>query len=247
MGKVEDYRKQLRALPRWDDFLLQESGLPGPRGNLELAVAVAEEAASGRLEAYLTFGPAEAPEGTRQEFLAFCGVLGLGDELPAGGKAALRRVRSWASDPRWRIREAVAMALQRFGDKDMGALLADLDSWIGGNCLERRAVVAAVAEPRLLREPEHVQRALALVDRVTHSLLREADRRHQDFRVLRQGLGYAWSVIVAAGPRSGKRAMERWFGSGDPDIRWVMRENLNKARLERMDRSWTLGWRAKAV
>ncbi len=245
MGKVEDYREKLKALRDWDEFLLRESGLPGPRGNLELAAAVADVAAPGRLDRYLDFGPMEAPEGTREEYLAFCGVLGLAGQLPAGGSPALRRVRSWASDPRWRIREAAAMALQRFGDRDMQALLASLNTWVDGNCLERRAVVAAIAEPRLLHDPVHARAALALVERVTRSLTREEDRRHADFRVLRQGLGYAWSVIVAAAPDEGKRAMERWFGSDDPDIRWVMRENLGKARLERMDRAWTLRWQAR--
>ena len=43
MSKMEEYREALRALDNWDSFLLQESGLPGPRGNIELARAMAEE------------------------------------------------------------------------------------------------------------------------------------------------------------------------------------------------------------
>ena len=43
MSKTEDYRKKLRELESWDEYLLQESGLPGPRGNLELAQVVADE------------------------------------------------------------------------------------------------------------------------------------------------------------------------------------------------------------
>jgi len=245
VSKVEMYRRKLRDLPKWDDFLLRESGLPGPRGNLELAAAVVEEAAEGDLDGYLVYGPAEAPEGTAEEFLAFCGVLGLSAGLPRGGQPALRRLRSWASDPRWRIREAVAMALQRFGDRDMRRLLATLDGWVGGNCLERRAVIAAVAEPRLLTKSDHARAALALVDRVTQSLLREADRRHPDVRVLRQGLGYAWSVVVAADPEAGMHCMESWLRSKDADIRWVMRQNLGKARLTKAAPQWVAHWRAK--
>ena len=41
--KVSIYREVLRALPDWDEYLKRESRLPGPRGNLELAQAVAEE------------------------------------------------------------------------------------------------------------------------------------------------------------------------------------------------------------
>lgn len=42
MGKVEIYQEQLRDLDQgaWDAFLLAESGLPGPRGNIELARAL---------------------------------------------------------------------------------------------------------------------------------------------------------------------------------------------------------------
>lgn len=38
---TERYRAQLHQLKDWDEFLLRHSGLPGPRGNLELAQAVA--------------------------------------------------------------------------------------------------------------------------------------------------------------------------------------------------------------
>lgn len=50
MNKVGKYRTQHRTLEYWDDFLLQESGLPGPRGNIELAKAVAEEGDEGKFE-----------------------------------------------------------------------------------------------------------------------------------------------------------------------------------------------------
>ncbi len=43
-GKIDEYRRALRELDAWEPFLLERSGLPGPRGNLELAAAVAEEA-----------------------------------------------------------------------------------------------------------------------------------------------------------------------------------------------------------
>ena len=44
MGKAEAYRERLRVLPaaEWEAYLCAESGLPGPRGNLELAQAVVE-------------------------------------------------------------------------------------------------------------------------------------------------------------------------------------------------------------
>jgi len=35
--KKDKYKAKLQALSDWDDYLLKESGLPGPRGNIELA------------------------------------------------------------------------------------------------------------------------------------------------------------------------------------------------------------------
>ena len=51
MSKRETYRAILRDMPDWDAYLLRESGLPGPRGNLELAQAVADEGDLFLLEA----------------------------------------------------------------------------------------------------------------------------------------------------------------------------------------------------
>jgi hypothetical protein len=61
---------------------------------------------------------------------------------------------------------------------------------------------------------------------------------------LRKGLGYCWSVAVVALPDEGKRHMARWLASSDPDVRWIIRENLKKKRLERLDAAWTAAMRA---
>jgi hypothetical protein len=61
MRKAERYRHKLRALEDWDEFLLQESGLPGPRANLELAQAVADEGDEVLFQRFLAHDPAKAP------------------------------------------------------------------------------------------------------------------------------------------------------------------------------------------
>jgi hypothetical protein len=153
-------------------------------------------------------------------------------------------LRTLASDPRWRIREGVAMALQRWGDADMAGLLAAMTDWAGGNPLEQRAAAAALCEPRLLKQPEHAAAVLRILDEITASLALVTDRRSDAFKTLRQGLGYCWSVAVAALPGAGKPLMEKWLVSADPDLRWIMAENLNKNRLIRMDAAWVARWRA---
>jgi hypothetical protein len=51
-------------------------------------------------------------------------------------------------------------------------------------------------------------------------------------------MAYCWSVAVAALPEEGKPLMEKWFESEDKDIRWIMKENLKKNRLVKMDGNW---------
>jgi hypothetical protein len=60
------------------------------------------------------------------------------------------------------------------------------------------------------------------------------DRRNDDVRVLRRGLGYTVGVAVASVPEPGTRLLLRMATSGDPDQTWVVRENLKKARLRRI-------------
>jgi hypothetical protein len=90
-----------------------------------------------------------------------------------------------------------------------------------------------------------VGRVLLLLDAITASLTQVVDRRSDDFRVLRQALGYCWSVAVAAWPEKGQPMMESWLASSDRDVRWVMKENLRKNRLKRLDAAWVARWQAQ--
>ena len=130
------------------------------------------------------------------------------------------------------------MGLQRIGDADIERLLAILDAWAGEGPLERRAAVAAICEPRLLRDPAVADAALDLLARLTESLIAEPERRVEGVRTLRKALGYGWSVAIVAAPVRGRAMFERLAASDDPDIRWIVRENLSKARLRRLDLSW---------
>jgi hypothetical protein len=251
MGTSEARREMLSrmladdAAGELERHLLANSGLPGPRGNLELAHALAEllardppgPAVRTGLAAWRGLTAEEAPTGDPREYLCFCGTLawssdwvrGRGDRTKIG-----RGLRRAAGDPRWRRREAVAMALQRIGEADPAALLALLSSWLqSASCLEMRAVAAALAHPPLLKDPAFTRRALALADRVLSRVAAAAPatRREEDYRTLRQGLGYALSVLAAAEPEKGFALLERWAARRDPDVAWILRENLKKKRL----------------
>jgi hypothetical protein len=234
MTKVDEYRQELKNLDDWIPFLRKESGLPGSRGNLELAHAAAQEGDRKQFEGLLSF---QAEENTPDVFLVFCTVLGLG-KLAAHEPDLFGKLCEFASDRRWRVREAVAAGLQLTGDQDMELLLQGMQTWSKGNWHEKRAAAAALAEPRLLKEPKHIKRVLNLLDEITASIQKANGSKEESFKVLRQAMGYCWSVVVAALPEAGKPMMEKWLHSKDKDIQWIMRENLKKNRLLRMDAKW---------
>jgi hypothetical protein len=130
------------------------------------------------------------------------------------------------------------MALQRLGDIDRNRMLAVAEMWSKDpSWLVKRAAVAGVCEPRLLDRPSIVQRVLDILHRVTRAVGdASADQRRLDeFRVLRQALGYCWSVAIAALPAAGFDRFEGWSESTDPDVKWIVRENLKKNRLRKAD------------
>lgn len=228
---MDDYRAVLRTLDEeaWPGYLTDHSGLPGPRGNIELGQGVADEASPECLDALIA---------TDDEYLVFCGVVGLGRLLAERqAPTVVQRLRSHAGDPRWRVREAVAMALQRLGDRDLPRLLDLAAEWAADeNPLVQRAAAAGVCEPRLLQSPEAAAAAVDVCDRATRALaaLPLETRRHEDVRVLRKGLGYCWSVAVAADPAHGLPRFQALASCPDPDVAWIVRENSRKARLARL-------------
>jgi len=228
-------------------FLRGNSNLPGPRGNLELAWQFAdavaaratgpEAEAAWRVAASLAaVGPEEAPTGDPGEFLAFCGTLaaaGFADD-PSRWAAVWEAIRKAAEDERWRLREAAAQAIQRAAPSDPGHAREVLEEWAtAGSWLLCRAVAAGVADPPLLRDPAWAEAALGLHELILERLAAASDRRAAGFRVLRQGLEFSLSVVVAAAPQEGFALLRRLALAPDRDLAWVLRSNLGKGRLAR--------------
>lgn len=234
---------------RWTDgelrsYLSSRSRLPGPRANLELAGAFAE-AVCGQPGDWKTMwtlctrwtaiAPKEAPTNDPLEFVVFCGVRGVG-ALGAGSSArareALSHLRGLARDPRWRVREAVAMALQDILESHPDVALRAFRAWVApGAWLEMRAVAAGLAEPRVLRERKVARAAVEMHEDMLKRFRAAKERDSDEFRSLRQCLAYSVSVVVAAAPEEGFRWMMRLAEAKDPDVLWILKENSKKSRL----------------
>jgi hypothetical protein len=89
-----------------------------------------------------------------------------------------------------------------------------------------------------LKNPEHARQVLDILDRITQRITENPERKSDGFKALRKGMAYCWSVAVAAHPEAGKPLLEKWAASRDADVRWIIRENLKKDRLARMDAGW---------
>jgi hypothetical protein len=241
MSKIQEYIKKLETLDNWDIFLKTESGLPGPRANLELMQAVAEVGDENLFNQYI-YSSKNSNGNSPEDFLVLCGIVGIGKLIADGKTFYIDIIKPFASDKRWRMREGVVMALQKYGDKNMKKLLEEMKKWINGNMFEQRAAIAAISEPRLLKNPLIGNTVIDLIDKVTQSIKKSKSQDSEEFRVLRQGLGYCWSVITAAFPTQGKSAMEKWMQDDDKDIHWIMKENLKKNRLIKIDTKWVKKW-----
>jgi len=223
--RVQTYREELRDLTDWEPYLKKHSGLPGARANLELVAAVVEEADADRLWRL---------SASSDEFLALCGTAGLGKVALMEPETAMKWLKELAADPRWRVREGVAIALQRLGQEDMPRLVAEMQEWALQGHFVQRAAVAGLCEPALLKGAEEAVEVLDILDRITRSLAASSERGSEGFRVLRQTLGYGWSVAAAAAPANARPYIEKWLPSKDKDVAWVMKSNLRKGRMAKV-------------
>jgi len=254
MTNLSAIHQELRSLIAGDatdwetlkEHLLTHSNLPGPRANLELAAAFADCFASGEVTAHqfdrlchwAGLTPAEAPRGESGEFLPLAAVLALGALYGAAGDSRraviLDTLRRAANDERWRVREGAAIALQRMGGHDFAGLRAVFDQWLpAANLLEWRCVLATLAHPPLLRDPEAVHYCLDTADAALTLLagLEPGVRHTEPYRVVRQALEYALSVFVSALPEAGFAHLKPWAESSDHDGRRIVQANLKNSRL----------------
>lgn len=228
-------------------YLREHSRLPGPRANLELAndvssllaasVSKMPDAVRALINRFANGNREMVASNTPDEFVMLCGIIAFGTcttAYPAWRNDTFDLLKHYACSGNWRVREAVTMAYQQLlggaPQETMAQLLALASK---GTYLQQRAAIAAVAEPSLLYSNEVLTVAIQLQQHVVERMRNVAalDRKSEDFKVLRQALGYTLSVVTAAAPEPGFALMRECATWGDKDITWALRENLKKKRL----------------
>ena len=141
-------------------YLREQSRLPGSRANLELvsdlsnllaAIASEQPGEVRTLLNYLVVDAKTVASNTPGEFIVLCGVVALG--ACAAVRSAWRRevfalLGKFATSSAWRVREGVAIALQRLLPVVPGETIEYLmEVATKGNCFQQRASIAAIAEP----------------------------------------------------------------------------------------------------
>jgi hypothetical protein len=227
-------------------YLRDQSRLPGPRPNMELAndisnllaVSVPRYPENVRsLLNYFVNGDRKMVAGnTPSEFVMLCGVIAYGSctaVYPSWLPETLSLLDHYASSPYGRIREGVELAFRSLLEADPQDIMTHLmELAIQGSYLQQRVAIATVSEPVVLYTPDILIVALKMQRVVLERLHRaSADSKNEAFRLLRRTLGYTLSVITAAAPEEGFALMKECAVWNDPNITWILRENLKKKRL----------------
>lgn len=161
----------------YEHLLQDNSNLPGPRANLELAYSFAKYCENNsnvlntgnscdelveELLKWCRLDGASAGVNHPRVFLVFAGLLTLGalydslDDLSGNDMRStiFHQFREAMSDERWRVREAAAMGLQLVAEADFGHVRCMFDSMLNESIeptpLEYRAMLATLAHPPIL-------------------------------------------------------------------------------------------------
>jgi len=217
--------------------LLENSGLPGPRGNLGLMYSFAKNASLDDFNECLLYYKDDL-HNSPEEFVVMCGIVGLCIYNKNNIESIITYLRKLSSHKSWRLREAVAMGLQEIGVYNINYVLTNLKPWISGNDLEKRAIVAALCEPKLLKDKNVALEVLLILFEITMNFKNINCKLSDNQKSLQKTLGYGWSVAIVNHSVEGKKLFEELLTYENRHIKWIVNENLKKKRLQVMDKNW---------
>jgi len=222
-------------------LLARGSHLPGTRANSSLADAFAEAcrsrggAADRTALALSQLSPDEAPRATALEFLPVCGILALGARAAADERVRARflvELHARADDLRFRVRDAVIVALARIGASSGDALLGQVASWMDGY-FQAAAVLRALGTDEWRGRLRDTALVVARLDEA-FVLVRDAPRaaaRWPGYKALVEALGDVPGALAASLGVPIMDMLERWSAVSDPVLRRAIESVLRSPKL----------------
>ncbi|HEV3190371.1 MAG TPA: hypothetical protein VGY54_07730 [Polyangiaceae bacterium] len=222
-------------------WLVRGSRLPSARANDALADGFAQlcrERGKGADTVALALArltPDEAPGASAREFLPVCGIAALGARGAADPEvrtAFVRELHAHADDLRFRVRDAVILALGRVGAAAGDTLVAEAASWMDGY-FHAAAVITALGREPWLPALRDARGAIARLDDA-FALARDAPRaaaRYPGRKALVEALECAPGLLAM---RLGVPVFDMlvgWAGVSDPELRGLIEETVRDKRL----------------
>lgn len=230
-----------------EKFLFEHSNLPGPRANLTLVYDFANyfkqhninNGLLNMLISWCNINIEEAPVNDVKEYLPLVGIVSLGANYPYANESIresiLNQIRLAMNSERWRTREGSAMALQEIAEHDFTPVKELIVSILDdANLLEKRAIIAALAHPPILKDNREITEfCLKVSSKILDDIINmdNALFGSEDYKVLAKGLKYALSVFVAYLPKKGFEFFEIYVDKQNSEINKIIKTNLTKARI----------------
>ncbi|MDF2695505.1 MAG: hypothetical protein K0S65_3888 [Labilithrix sp.] len=224
------------------------SGLPGPRVNTKLAMAFAHHCAQtgpkvdDLIYRMANLPPDEARGASGKEFLSVCGVLAIGARAMSAKENSVRDralvlLEEKADDPRFRVRDAIPLALAMLGTKMTAELGDRLEPWMD-RYFHAAAVLRALSEPTWLETYayEEYDQPINLLH-AAFVLAQEAPRsafRYPGHKALVEALGW---VPRAVAKRFSQQMFDRygiWAESVKvPELRDAILQNIADPQMKK--------------
>ncbi len=113
-----------------------------------------------------------------------------------------------------------------------------IKSWLNKTHLHQRAMIAGLCIPKL-QTIEIIYRETAIIlEQLMKEVLNWNGQLSEGQKALRKALGYCWSIAIEANPDSMKSEFEKYLRYENKHIVWIVRSNLKKNRLIKLDIKW---------
>jgi len=219
------------------DFLIANSGLPGPRANLTLAAEVGKLIAGdwAAKREYLK-GLICSWSASGDDYLMFVAHSTIGHVLSSNlGEAewAIPILYEANFSPLWRAREGVTFALEALLEERAELALNLINEWCKSHhpILVRNSIVA-LAHPTQLRKNRAQLDALERYNNVGMEIVAKAVDPGDDTKMLAKSLGFTLSVAAEA-DEGYLDQFDGWIDGNVKAWRTIIRENLTKVRISK--------------